>query len=91
MNGYSSLSLFFFTGSITQQKTLHVNVKFPNFSTPSSRWQRYPLTANYGQMQAHAWSTTNEFATTVDRELYLHQQYKAKGIVPFPYVMLAAC
>jgi len=42
-------------------------------------------------MQAHAWSTTNEFATTVDRELYLHQQYKAKGIVPFPYVMLAAC
>ena len=66
-------------------------VKFPNFSTPSSRWQRYPLTANYGQMQAHAWSTTNEFATTVDRELYLHQQYKAKGIVPFPYVMLAAC
>ena len=24
-------------------------------------------------------------------EVYLHQQYKAKGIVPFPYVMLAAC
>ena len=42
-------------------------------------------------MQVHAWSTTNEFATTVDRKFYLNQQCKAKGIVPFPYVMLAAC
>ena len=33
------------------------------------------------------WSTTNEFATTVDLEVCLNQsqaQYKAKGIVPFP-------